>query len=396
VGADPRRPAPGARRARRRILLGLAALAIVGLIILSPWRQWLDPSPPPGRPAPGPAPTLHPDIPRIDVHVHVDPRLAPGAVAMFARHHVHIALNASGGTPDRGLDASVQAAARTSGRLRPYCNVAFSDVEAPEFEARVSRALDRCKQMGAVGLKIGKGLGLGVELSDGSLLRVDDPRLDVLFERAAAHDLPILIHTGDPQAFFEPATPDNERYAELEAHPNWGFHGTRANGQPWPSWEELFEQYRRRVLRHPSATFVGAHFGNAPEEPERVARMLDEHPRYVIETGARIPEIGRHDAQRMRKLFMKYQDRILFGTDLQMGSWGLALGSSGAEPDSPNRIPHFFQAHWRYFETADRGFAHPTPIQGDWSIDGLALPREVLDKLYWRNAARVYSLSINQ
>jgi predicted TIM-barrel fold metal-dependent hydrolase len=381
------------RPPRRWLPAALVATGLLAFVVLAPWRQWFGLE---GRPAEAPPATGYPDIPRIDVHVHVDPQLAVGAARMFTRHHVQIALNASGGAPGRGLTDSERAARATEGRIRPYCTMPFGRVGSPDFAAHVNDTLDRCRAQGAVGVKISKALGLGIEDEDGSLLRVDDPRLDVLFDGAAERGLPILIHTGDPQAFFRPPTPDNERYEELSAHPSWSFYGDRRPGEPWPSWESLFAQFEQRVRRHPEATFVGAHFGNAPEEPDRVAAMLDAHPRYVIEIGARIPEIGRHDAERMRKLFIKYQDRILFGTDLQMGTWGLALGSSGAEPDPPRRIPAFFAAHWRYLETRDRGFAHPTPIQGDWTIDGLGLPRAVLEKVYWRNAARVFNVPVEQ
>jgi predicted TIM-barrel fold metal-dependent hydrolase len=384
-------PTTPTRRWARALLVASGAIAAVAFVVLAPWRQWL-----PGAEPTPPAGSLYPRIPRIDVHVHVHPGMARQAMAMLGKHHVHVALNASGGAPGMGLEESLQAAQHTHGQLRPYCNLPFGAVEAPGFAERAIALLEHCKAAGAVGLKVGKGLGLGVELADGSLLRPDDARLDPVFEAAARLGLPILIHVGDPQAFFEPPTPANERHEELRAHPSWSFHGLRPNGAPWPRWEELFEQYRARVRRHPDAVFVGAHFGNAPEEPERVAQMLDENPRYVIETGARIPEMGRHPPDRMRKLFIKYQDRILFGTDVQMGPWGLVLGSSGADPDRPERVRPFFFAHWRYFETSDRGFPHPTPIQGAWTIDGIGLAPPVLEKIYWRNAARIYNITVEQ
>lgn len=261
-------------------------------------------------------------------------------------------------------------------------------MEEPDFAERVRDGLRACRERGGVGLKIFKSLGLGTRLSDGSLLRVDDPRLDVVFDAAGELELPVLIHTGDPQAFFRPATRDNERYEELSAHPSWSFYGSE-----WPSWEEIFAQYEARVARHPDTTFLGAHFGNAPEEPARVAAMLERYPNLYVETGARVPEIGRHDPARMRELFVRWRERILFGTDIQMGrsgSW--ILGSAGDDPDPPARIPIFYEAHWRYFETSDRRFAHPTPIQGEWTIDGLELPREVLEDLYHRNAERIFGL----
>lgn len=354
---------------RRRLGFG-GAIVLLGAVFA--WLLW--PSPPiprPHRPA-----DAYADIPKIDVHVHVPEARVREAIGVFARHGVRVALNANGGqlSPD--------------GHLRPYCHVAFGRVEESGFAERVREGLRACRERGGVGLKIFKSLGLGTRLSDGSLLRVDDPRLDVVFDTAGALELPVLIHTGDPQAFFRPATRDNERYDELSAHPSWSFHGS-----DWPSWEEIFAQYEARVARHPGTIFLGAHFGNAPEEPERVAAMLERYPNLYVETGARVPEIGRHDPARMRELFVRWRERILFGTDIQMGrsgSW--VLGSAGDDPDPPGRIPVFYEAHWRYFETSDRGFLHPTPIQGEWTIDGLDLPREVLEDLYHRNAERIFGL----
>ncbi len=341
-------------------------------------------------------PFVRADLLRIDVHVHVPPSEVARAVAIFREQGVVLALDASGGEPDGGgLEESIAAAAETRGALRDYCSIDWSRVEEPEFVAYATGALDRCREEGAVGLKIYKALGLGYQLADGSLLRVDDPRLDPVFEHAGALDLPVLIHTGDPQAFFRPPTADNERYAELSAHPRWSFWGARANGEPWPSWQEVFDQFEHRVARTPGTRFLGAHFGNVPEEPETVARMLAAYPNLYVETAARVPEMGRFPAARMREIFTRFHDRILFGTDFQIGSHGqFVLGSSGSEPDPESRIPFFYQSTYRYFETDDRGFAHPTPIQGDWTIDGIGLPRDVLAEFYAGNALRLFHLEI--
>lgn len=346
----------------------------------------------PGQRAEAPADSA--DIPKIDVHVHFGLAMAEEMLSIMDAHGVRIALNASGGAPGHGLERSSEIAQSTGGRLQPYCNLSFGRVYAEGFDAYARDTLSECKRLGAVGLKVFKSLGLGIASPTGELLAVDDPRLDVVFETAGELGLPVLIHSGDPQAFFRPPTVDNERYAELRAHPSWSFHGERPDGTgPWPSWEEVFAQYERRVARHPETKFLGAHFGNAPEDPRRVGRMLDRYPNLYVETGARVPEIGRHPPGLLRALFERHPDRILFGTDLQVTEGGLALGSSGEEPDPPSRIPEFFAAHWRYFETDARRIDHPTPIQGDWTIDGLGLPRETLEKLYFENAVRLFGLS---
>jgi predicted TIM-barrel fold metal-dependent hydrolase len=257
----------------------------------------------------------------------------------------------------------------------------------PDYGTALAEELSVAKDMGAIGLKIPKGLGLGYPAPGGDkVLAVDDPGLDPLFEEAGKLGMPISIHTGDPKAFWQPADEKNERIDELRAHPEWSFFG-----EPVPSWAELYAQFERRVARHPKTIFIGVHFGNDPEDPERVGQMLDKYPNLFIDTAARVPEIGRQDPVKMRKFFEKYQDRILFGTDLGVASTqeDMMYGSNGALPPTLEDEKRYFQSTFRYFETSDRQFESPTPIQGRWKIDGLGLSEAVLRKLYFENAARV-------
>lgn len=331
---------------------------------------------------------------RIDVHTHVGPGSAAQAVNLFRENGIEVAVNASGGMAGAGLETSQSLASATGGRLLYYCNVDFQGVDAPDWLTRASQMLNDCKRLGARGVKIFKALGLGYITADGRLLAVDDARLDAFFNQAGALDLPVLIHSGDPVAFFRPPTRDNERYEELAAHPRWSFYGPREPGESWPSWEELFQQYERRVARHPRTTFIGAHFGNAAEYPERVGQMFARYPNLVIDTAARVPEFGRHDARRMREFFVRWQDRILFGSDTGIDEDGLSLGSHGRERDQVAQAPAFFRAHWSYFETSRRRMATPTPIQGSWTIDGINLPENVLRKIYTTNAMRVLHVTL--
>jgi predicted TIM-barrel fold metal-dependent hydrolase len=325
---------------------------------------------------------------KVDTHVHVAPAEVPRLVEVMDEWGIDVAVNLSGGWPGAGLGASLEAARRTQGRVIVFANPpvhAFARGEVP-IEALVAQ-VDEAARLGARGLKFFKALGLGARDARGALLAVDDPRLDPLFERAGALGLPVAIHTGDPKAFWAPATEANERWDELRVHPGWSYAGAAV-----PSWDELFAAYGRRVARHPRTTFIGVHFGNAPETPEAVAAMLEACPNLVIDTAARVPELGRQPPEALRAFFLRFQDRILFGTDLGVGPTDaqLMLGSTGATPPTPADVTRFFTATWRYFETRDVGFAHPTPIQGRWTISGLGLPPEVLRKVYAGNADRLF------
>jgi predicted TIM-barrel fold metal-dependent hydrolase len=329
-------------------------------------------------------------FPVIDVHVHAAPRAVPNLVRLMDRWGLETAVNLSGGWPGEGLEASLAAARAAPGRVLVFCTPPLHRAaQGGAWASSLPRELRRAHQLGCRGVKIFKSLGLSIVDADGRLLAVDDPALDALFDEAGALGMPVAIHTGDPQAFWRAPGPDNERRDELSVHPGWSY-----AGRPVPSWEALFAAYERRVARHPRTTFIGVHFGNDPEEPQRVAAMLDRLPNLYVDTAARVPELGRQDPAVLRALFVAHQDRILFGTDLGVGEGPdqLMLGSSGATPPTAADQVRFFTATWRFFETADRGFPHPTPIQGRWTIDGLGLPPEVLRKLYAENARRVLGL----
>ena len=128
---------------------------------------------------------------------------------------------------------------------------------------------------------------------------------------------------------------------------------------------------------------------NSPEDLEVVDALLKRYPNVVVDISARVPEIGRHDPEAVRAFFIEHQDRILFGTDLGLSRRGLMLGSTGNDPPGLDDVKPFFDAHFEFLETRTRDLRHPTPVQGDWSIDGIGLPPEVLRKIYRDNALRV-------
>jgi predicted TIM-barrel fold metal-dependent hydrolase len=350
-------------------------------------------------PSPSPSPVAQParpvfvpsDVPRFDVHTHIQPGALPRAVELMGRHGIVEMVNLSGGSPGGdGLEETLEEARRV-GHTVVFVNPDFREIKrGPGYGARMAAKIKLAKTLGARGIKISKGLGLGYGDANHKLVAVDDKGLDPLFEAAGKLGLPIAIHTGDPKAFWLPPTPANERFDELVVHPKWSFYGAPV------SWQELYDQFERRVARHPRTTFIGVHFGNDPEDPDNVARMLNKHKNLYVDTAARVPEIGRQDAAKMRAFFERYQDRILFGPDCGIGTSEdeLMLGSTGATPPGPADVERFFESTWRWFETNEKQIPTPTPIQGRWNVDGIGLPRAILEKVYHRNAERLLGVKL--
>ena len=151
---------------------------------------------------------------------------------------------------------------------------------------------------------------------------------------------------------------------------------------------ELWQQAERLVGRHPGTTFLFIHLGMA-EDLATMERLLDAHPNVFVDTAARVPEFGRHPVGKLQRFFAKFQDRILFGTDLAIGTDGWQLGSVSETPVGFEDAVKFYEAHYRFFETDLKNIDHPTPIQGRWKVNAIHLPVDVLHKLYYSNAEKL-------
>ncbi|RME20411.1 MAG: amidohydrolase [Deltaproteobacteria bacterium] len=323
----------------------------------------------------------------IDSHVHITPteECMERALKIFERAGVDMFCTKSAGHYGSGrFSATAAAAARLGGRMAFFANIDWSGFGTPGWTERELDRLEKAAAAGARGIKIFKNLGLRVRDQDGKLVAADDPRLDPIISKCGELGLIVAIHTADPEAFFQPPTPDNPRYLELLLAPSWSFHG-----KEFPSRSELLAQRNRLIERHPGTTFLGIHLANDPEHLDEVAGWLDRFPNLYVDISARIPEIGRHPPEQVRSFFIRYQDRILFGTDLVVSPDGLQLGSVSIFPQDDDDAVEFYRAHYRYLETYGHGLEHPTPVQGEWKVDGIALPEEVLTKIYRTNALKL-------
>ena len=245
----------------------------------------------------------------------------------------------------------------------------FSKIDEPNYGEKEAAKLEKAVKMGARGLKISKVLGLTDKDKSGKIIAVDDPRIDPIWAKCGELGIPVEIHVSDPKAFFTPLDKHNERYDELGAHPDWSFHGDE-----FPSKEEILAQRNRVIAKHPNTIFIGAHLGNLPEELHTVAKWLDVYPNFYVDIDARISELGRQPYT-ARKFFIKYQDRVLFGTD--------------TPPDAES-----YRVYFRFLETDDE-YIDPSGghhLQGRWMIYGVHLPDEVLEKIYNKNALRILGM----
>jgi predicted TIM-barrel fold metal-dependent hydrolase len=305
--------------------------------------------------------------PVIDVHSHHS-RLTRDDYARVVRDmdalNLRVLVNLSGGSGEemKGMLAMI-AASPAPDRMVVFANPDFSDIDVPGYGRRAAARLEADVAAGARGLKIFKNLGLSVKRANGLRVPVDDPELDPLWDACARLAVPVLIHTGEPAPFFDPVDVTNERWLELQVHPQ-----RRRPAGAFPAFEALMTERNRLFTKHRGTTFIAAHMGFHANDLQRLGRMLDVMPNVYVETGAILAELGRQP-RFAREFFTKYQDRVLFGKD----SW------------APPEYPYF----WRTFETADEYFDYYRDYHAFWKLYGLDLPGAVLRKLYYGNALRV-------
>ncbi len=320
--------------------------------------------------------------PVIDSHTLIAPidESIDTALALFKRVGVVKFCNKNGGyLGSRAFAATVRIKHRLKDQFAFFANVSWNRVAESGWGDFEADRLEREVGFGAKGIKFFKAMGLGARDANDKLIPIDDPRFDPIMDRAAKLNVVVAIHVGDPKAFFEPPTPDNERYDELKLAPDWSFYG-----QDYPPLMELWKQTERLVSRHPATTFLFIHLGMA-EDLDYMEKLLDAHANVFVDTAARVPEIGRHPVDKVRRFFLKFQDRILFGTDLSISPDHWQLGSVSETPVGMEDAVKFYQAHFRFFETDLENIDHPTPIQGRWKVNAIHLPGEVLHKLYYTN-----------
>ena len=317
----------------------------------------------------------------VDVHTHFHYRLRDNEqalddfVELMDRNNIAVCASLDGKLGDQFAAHQRYLWTRYRDRFLIYLNVDWRGDGAtddpstwachrPGFSQRTAAAIRQAAKEGASGLKVFKQFGLGYRNPDGTLIEIDDPRWNPIWAACGEVGIPVIIHTADPAAFFDPIDEKNERWEELSRHPDWSFYG-----EGFPSRKHLFEARNRVIARHKKTQFIGAHVANNAEDLVTVQEWLDEFPNLWIEPASRINELGRQPYT-ARDFLLRNQDRILFGTD---GPW----------PETR------LQFYWRFFETRDENFAYSEkvpPPQGLWNIFAVGLPDDVLKKVYYENA----------
>ena len=313
----------------------------------------------------------------VDTHTHVA-KGDPGFYAMLDRLHMHIldillvddqeAYRKDLKTQRQDAEAVIEASHGHAALCTSFDPFQFNNAD---FAASAIRGLNEDLAKGAVAVKIWKNIGMELKDKNGRYVLADDLAFEPIYRDIEQHHRTLIAHQAEPDEAWQPPNPKGLDYPYYKENPFWYMY----NKPDAPKKQQILEARDHLLAENPKLRVVGAHLGSMEDDLDRLGQRLDRYPNFAVDTAARVVHLVVMPSGRVRNFILKYQDRIVYGTDL-----GFAKDASAAEVIK--EWEEQYANDWRYFATPDK-----FEYEGH-QTQGLGLPPAVLRKLYHANAVR--------
>lgn len=324
------------------------------------------------------------DVPKIDVHIHV--RTEKTTFAEKAQKDnfklVNIVVDGAGtweAIEEQFKFAKIQQAAFPD-QYKVITSFSVEDFQQPGWNEKVIHWLDQCFNEGAIGIKIWKNIGMVLKDTNEVNIMLDDARFDSIFHFLAKNEKVVIGHLGEPLNCWLPLeemTTNNDRNY-FEEHPEY-----HMNKHPdLPSYHDQMDARNNRLDKHQDLHFVAAHMASIEWNVDTLAAWLERYPNATVDLAARMGQVfyqTQQNREKVRNFFVQYQDRMLYATD--MGDRGTSTPENLIKS-----MEETWKRDWKYFVTEDE--MESDLVNGPFQ--GIHLPRSVVDKIFYRNAARVF------
>lgn len=319
-------------------------------------------------------------VEKYDAHVHV----YTNDTAFFAQakkdnfNLLHINVDApSLPSLEEQQDFAVKNVKAFPQRLSYASTISVKNFNEAEWQEETIAKLKDAFASGAVGVKVWKNIGMELKDQDGNFVMIDHPKFDPVLDFIAKNGITLISHQGEPRNCWLPVeemTVEGDKNYFRE-HPQYHMY----LHPEYPSYEDQIKARDQMIEKHPDLKVVSVHLASLEWNLDELAKRLDKYPNMAVDMAARIPHLHNHaatDWQKVHDFFIKYQDRLLYGTDLGV--------SANADPAGVQKNAHEVWLHdWKFFTTAEK-----MTNSGKIEFNGLKLPRQVVDKIYYKNARK--------
>jgi len=324
-------------------------------------------------------------IKKFDAHFHARGD-APYLRDIFDDLNMKVITICTRGTNIERMNMQINAATEISQKYpRYYAWITTFDLtrrNEPGWIADVTGHLRDSFEHGALGVKVWKEIGMEIKNPAGEYIQIDDSMFDPIYEYMIQHNKPLVAHIGEPiQAWMPlPIDPDGKPTSYWAGNPQWHFY----NKPGKPSYVEIMAARDRLLAKHPQLKIIGCHLGSLEIDVDEIAKRLDRHPNFAVGIDGRTRYFMAQARDKVRKFFIKYQDRILYGTDRSGGASNRSVQKARAREIESSRRS-ILERHRQFFQY----YATDDEMQWDYyTVRGLALPKEVLQKVFYDNVVQ--------
>jgi hypothetical protein len=239
----------------------------------------------------------------------------------------------------------------------------------PSFQAESIKQLNQDFAQGAVAVKVWKNIGMEIKDSRGKFIMPNDSKLEPIYQDIGTHGKTLMMHNAEPDVAWGPPDPADPSWSYYKENPQWFLY----NKPGVPSKKEILQARDQVLAKNPKLKIVGVHLGSMEKDLDGLSKVFDRYPNFAIDTAARMEYLMLASRDRVREFLTKYQDRVLYGTDLDL------LADANAE-ETLKEWQSTYVRDWKFLATAETMEVHGKKVQG------LSLPRPILQKLFRTNS----------
>jgi predicted TIM-barrel fold metal-dependent hydrolase len=312
-------------------------------------------------------------VPKIDAHFHyftLDPAYMEYVTSLNFKI---LSINVDSRYPvDEQLDISEQILQDHPETFAFLGTFSVDNFGQPDFSSSIIDCINECMNRGASGIKIWKNIGMELQDMNGVYVMADNPAFEPVFKHMEEKRIPLLAHLGEPRNCWLPLDEmtDAGDQSYYKNHPQYHMY----LHPEMPSYEDQINARDNLLERYPDMIFIGAHLGSLEWNVDELAKRLEKFPNFSVDMAARIGHLRNQsveDWDRVRTFMIKYQDRLLYATDMSLNDLNPVDFNSKTES-----MYNHWMNDWMYLAT-------DTVVN---NVRGLMLPRDVIDKIYYKNA----------
>ena len=281
-------------------------------------------------------------------------------------------------TIDEQLRISDSIVHRYPGKYAFFGTFSVDSFSSVNFSKIAIERIKKCLAEGATGIKIWKNIGMTLLDKNGKYVMIDDPAFDPVFDYLEKNNIPVIGHLGEPKDCWLPMEKMTDPSDKIYYTNNPEYYMYLR--PEVPSYDAQIAARDNLLKKHPRLDFIGAHLGSLEWSVDELAKRFELFPNLKVDIAARMDHLqyqSKLNYEKVRSFLIKYQDRILYATDNEV------YDKPGIDNNSElASILAGWKAQWIYLST-----------DSTIGVQGLKLPRNVIDKIYYTNAEKYFRLS---